>query len=63
MSSCSVTENNTAITDTWVGETSATHTSSPIGEQTVYTLRCVGLDSSVETRDAIVNVVPVWQEQ
>jgi hypothetical protein len=60
--SCSVTENNPNISDSWTG-TNGTQTSSPINGQTTYTLSCTGLDGSNLGRSATVNIVPVFDEQ
>ena len=60
--SCTVTENNPNITDTWSG-LSGSQTSSRITEQTVYTLSCVGANGSTVTATKIVNIIPVWQEK
>jgi hypothetical protein len=58
-----VTENSSMINDSWTG-LSGTKTSSPIGEQTIYTLTCtsnVGGANIVKT--ATVNIIPKFQEQ
>jgi hypothetical protein len=51
-------------TDSWAGETSGPsgQTSSPINQQTVFTLSCTGLDGSNIHETATVGVVPVFQE-
>jgi len=71
VTSCTVTGSNG---DTWTvagtagnGWTSASppggETTSPITEQTIYTLTCTGLDGSrPASESAIVNVLPIFQE-
>ena len=56
--SCSVTENNSSITDSWTG-TSGTQTSSPINTTTTYTLDC---DSGALVRSATVRTTPTFRE-
>jgi len=64
--SCTVTENNPDIDDTWTG-TTGERTTSALFQRTTYTLSCDGLDAdSVEddyTAPAVVIVVPVFIEQ
>ena len=52
--------------DSWTGTTSSGKTSSPIQGQTIYTLHCIGVaDSNPPAIDkqAIVNIIPVFNEQ
>ena len=60
--SCTVTENNPDITDSWTGA-SGTHTSSPLTQQTIYTLTCTGVDGSTLTDRVTVNIVPIEDEK
>lgn len=60
-SSCTVTEDNPDINDSWTGIT-GTKPSSGITQQTIYTLRCIGLDSSTFVDTTKVNIVPVFEE-
>lgn len=59
--SCTVTATNT---DTWsqLQSSIAGEVSSPITEQTRYTLRCVDSSGSEYTRTAQVSVLPLWNE-
>jgi hypothetical protein len=59
--SCYVIENNPEITDTGSGESNS-FLSSPIRQQTSYTLTCTKEDESVFTDSATVNVIPVFEE-
>ncbi|MBI4094116.1 hypothetical protein HY417_04080 [Candidatus Kaiserbacteria bacterium] len=59
--SCTVSENNPEINDAWTG-VSGTRTSSPLTLQTIYTLRCTGVDSSIFTDSVTVNIVPIFEE-
>ena len=59
--SCTVTEDNGEINDAWDGP-NGTQTSSRLTQQTVYTLRCIGLDGSEFVDSAKVNIIPVWEE-
>lgn len=61
---CSVTENNPTIDDSWAGGASGASgkLSSPIFQQTTYTLQCTGLDASSIQETATVNVTPVFRE-
>jgi hypothetical protein len=54
----------TSATDSWSGETSGPsgQTSSPIYEQTIFTLSCTGLDGSTIRETATAGVAPVFQE-
>jgi hypothetical protein len=54
----------TSSTDSWTGETSGPsgRTSSPIYQQTTFTLSCTGLDGSTIRETATAGVVPVFQE-
>ncbi len=56
--SCEVRGNNG---DVWSGASGAQVTS-PITAQTTYTLSCIGLDNSIVTQTAIVNVIPIFEE-
>lgn len=60
--SCTVTENNQDINDSWIGN-SGTRASSAIAQQTVYTLRCTGLDDEAFTDSVIVNIIPIENEE
>ncbi|MBI2618291.1 hypothetical protein HYW58_02460 [Candidatus Kaiserbacteria bacterium] len=60
VNSCSVSENNSGITDSWSG-TSGTQISSPITEQTIYTLTCL-TDGGALSESVTVNLIPVFQE-
>jgi hypothetical protein len=64
VSSCSVTENNSSITDSWTGasSTASGRTSSAITQQTIYRLACTGLDASSINETTTVNVIPVFRE-
>jgi len=62
VTTCSLTENNPNINDTWTTLNDSKQ-SSAITEQTVYTLSCVGLDGSRPSISKIVNVIPIWQEK
>lgn len=62
VSSCTVTEDNPAISDSWSGS-SGSQTSSGITSRTTYTLSCTGLDASSISRTAEVNISPVPDEQ
>lgn len=59
--SCVVIENNPEITDTGSGE-SDSFLSSPIRQQTSYTLTCEREDESTFTDSATVNVIPLFEE-
>jgi len=59
--SCTVTENNPSITDSWSG-LSGTQTTSPINQTTTYTLSCTGAGGTSLTQSAVVRVAPKWQE-
>jgi hypothetical protein len=59
---CTVTEDNPAIADAWTGS-SGSETSSRLEEQTVYTLRCTGVDGSTFTDTATVRIIPLFEEQ
>jgi len=60
VNSCAVSENNTTIIDSWSG-TSGTQTTSPITEETIYTLTCV-TDGGQVPESVTVRLVPVFQE-
>jgi|GEM_PF-1601367 len=70
VSNCTVTATDNT---SWSGNTSATSscatkynggcTSKPITQQTVYTLSCTALDSSIYKETATVNVLPNFQER
>lgn len=60
VASCTVTGD--AAKDSWTGITGS-RTSSPINQQTTYTLSCAGLDSSSVHETATVNILPVFQER
>lgn len=70
VASCTVSENNPLITDSWLGETlgcvgntcSGSHESSMITQQTRYTLNCIGLDGNEYSDTAVVNILPVFIE-
>ena len=61
MTACSVAENNPTIADAWT-ETNGTEQSSPITEQTIYTLSCSVEGGGTFTDTATINIVPVFQE-
>lgn len=60
--SCTVTEDNPDINDSWTGAT-GTRTSSAITQLTTYTLRCIDLTGEEFLDYAKVNVIPIWEEQ
>lgn len=60
--SCTVTEDNAEINDSWAGP-NGSQASSGLTQQTVYTLRCTGVDGSELLDTAKVNIIPVWEEQ
>ncbi|MDB5237761.1 MAG: hypothetical protein JWM46_31 [Candidatus Kaiserbacteria bacterium] len=62
VSSCAVTGSNG---DSWTGASSGSggKTTAAITERTTYTLTCTGLDSSHISESAVLNVIPVFQEQ
>lgn len=62
VTSCTVTENNADINDSWTGA-SGTRTSSPLHQQTIYTLSCTGIDGSHFTDSVTVNVIPIENEE
>lgn len=62
MSSCTVTEDNPTISDTW-GESTGSQQSSPITQRTTYTLTCFDEDNKVYTDTATVNILFVFEEQ
>ena len=67
-SSCTVTENNPTISDSWTDSDSGTagKLSSAIGSQTIYTLLCMGLPEATPasiSQTATVNIAPIFQEQ
>ena len=61
MQSCSVTGDNA---DAWSGLQSPIggETSAAIHGQTTYTLSCIDLDGTTQTKEATVNVIPTFQE-
>lgn len=61
VSSCTVTENNPGISDSWTGA-SGSQTSSPITSQVIYTLSCAGLNGTSISRTATVNIAPTFDE-
>jgi hypothetical protein len=60
--SCTVTENNPNITDSWTG-TSGTQNTSPIGQTTVYTITCTGADGQTATDTVTVRLNPTVHEE
>ena len=60
--SCTVTENNPDVSDSGSGS-SGSFTSSSLRQQTIYTLTCVKQGGGLFTDSAVVNIVPVFQEQ
>ncbi len=60
--SCTVTENNPTINDSWTG-TSGTQTSSAIRQRTTYTLHCTGVNNDPFTDSVVVNVIPTFLEE
>ncbi len=61
MRSCTVSENNPTIANSWSG-TSGSQVSSALSQQTTYTLSCVGLNNQTYTDAATVNIIPIFQE-
>ena len=60
--SCHVNGNNgDGGADGWPG-TSGTHGTAKITQQTIYTLTCRGIDSSTITVQAIINIIPNFEE-
>lgn len=59
--SCTVTEDNPSVTDSWSG-TSGSQTSSALERATTYTLECDGLEGTSFTESATVSFRPDWQE-
>ncbi len=57
---CSVTEDNTAINDSWTGVTGS-KTTSAISAQTIYTLSCTGAGGTL-TQTTTVTQNPNWKE-
>lgn len=70
VASCTIDENNPSIGDDWSGTImgcasgacAGSRTSSPIAQQTRYTLSCTGLDDQPYTDTATVYILPVFQE-
>lgn len=60
--SCTVSEDNPEISDARTGLNNGSFLSSPIRQQTTYTLRCTSLDGTTFTDSARVNVIPSWEE-
>jgi hypothetical protein len=62
VTSCAVTAPNG---DSWNGLESAVggETSSPITAEMTYTLSCLDLDGSTQTRQATVRILPSWRER
>ncbi len=60
--SCAVTENNPTIIDSWTGA-SGSQPSSGITQQTIYTLRCTGLNNQPISDSVVVNIVPDFEEE
>jgi hypothetical protein len=60
--SCTVTGDNG---DSWNGVLSDVggETSSAINERTIYTLSCIDIDGFPATKNAYVNILPVWREK
>ncbi|MCR4325817.1 MAG: hypothetical protein NUV59_03345, partial [Patescibacteria group bacterium] len=58
VSDCTVSGDNG---DGWSG-TSGSHSSSPILQQTIFTLHCDPLDGSTLNESVVVNVLPIFQE-
>jgi hypothetical protein len=61
MNSCTVTENNPEITDSWTG-TTGSEESGEITEQTTYTLQCSIEGGGTFTDRATVNIIPAFCE-
>jgi len=59
--SCTVTENNPDISDTW-NTTTGSETSSALNQATTYTLSCSGLEGTSFSASATVSFRPDWQE-
>lgn len=68
VSSCTVTEDNSSVSDAWSCSTqsscAASHDnlSSALSERTTYVLSCTGLNGSQVTDSAILNIIPIFQE-
>ncbi|MFC1732230.1 hypothetical protein ACFL6I_18130 [candidate division KSB1 bacterium] len=60
VNSCSISEDSSVITDSWSGA-SGTQTSSPIVEETIYTITCQ-TDASDVSENVTVRLVPIFQE-
>jgi hypothetical protein len=75
VSSCNITGTNgdgtgSNATGLWgctglqcVNTSNPSVTSSPIENQTIYTIMCTALDNSTSSQQAVVNVVPIFQEK
>jgi len=63
VTSCTVTENNVEINDSWTGNTGTNKPTGVLTQQTVYTLRCTGVDGSTFVDAVTVNIIPVFEEQ
>jgi hypothetical protein len=62
MTACSVSENDPVITD-GSNELSGSFTSSPIRQQTTYTLSCTIVGGGVFTQSASVSIIPIFREK
>ena len=73
VSICTVTGDN-PLRDTWTIAGNVANnwtstagaegmTSSPIVARTTFTLSCIGLDSSAVSDTAVVNILPIFEEQ
>ena len=66
VTSCTVSEDNPNITDSWSCDGSAcvyqSQTSSAISQQTTYTLSCTGIDDETYVDTVTVDVIPVFEE-
>jgi hypothetical protein len=64
--SCTVSENNPGINDSWSCTGSQcvfqSQTSSPISAPTIYTLSCTGVDDNTYIDTVTVGVVPIFEE-
>ncbi|NBV77470.1 hypothetical protein EBR66_04880 [bacterium] len=62
-SSCSVTEDNSTIVDSWSALSGTNVLSSPLYQKTTYTLTCIGLNGLQPSLTQTVNIIPDWREK